>query len=156
LVASEARIVTATKAHAAALELTLRPEERRELAASGGEGPIGSLAVSVDAITALWGDEVVAMAGIGKPVHPTVGGPAVSVVWFLTGAGFPLRARHFMKPAKEVLRRFLETVGVLVNLIDARYEAAVRWAKWLGFEILPPIEWGRQGRKFHPARLRRA
>jgi hypothetical protein len=42
---------------------------------------------------------------------------------------------------------------VLENFIDARYEAAVRWAKWLGFDVGAPVPYGPAGMPFHPARL---
>jgi hypothetical protein len=74
-------------------------------------------------------------------------------MWFITGQKFIERPRAFARPARAVMAQLLERYPILVNYIDARYEAAVRWAKWLGFRVGEPVPYGPAGMPFHPARL---
>ena len=38
-----------------------------------------------------------------------------------------------------MVARWLTLFEVLQNVVDARYGAALRWMRWLGFEIGPPF-----------------
>lgn len=158
----DAVIVPATAEHAAALALELRSGELAELEAQGFESPLDALRaglrMSDECCSALYRGRVVAMFGIGRDASgptSTLGGDWVGSLWFLTGEGFPLAARHFMKPARALVALMLERHLVLATVIDARYDAALRWARWLGFEILAARPYGPAGLPFHPALLRR-
>ena len=47
----------------------------------------------------------------------------------------------------------LKTYRVLTNYADARNTTAIRWLRWLGFNILPAIPFGLDGLPFHPFEL---
>ena len=146
-------LAAGTLEHAAALAPTLRPEDLAEVQACGFKNALHALHVAVEGSKVSWAclvdGEVAAMFGVGD-------GPGGEQLWFLTGQGFVQHARLFVARAKGVMRRLLEHHATLEQHIDARYQAAVRWAKWLGFEVGEPVPYGPAGQLFHPARIRRA
>lgn len=150
--AGELALEAGTLAHAAALAPTLRPEDLAEVQACGFPDAQTALGVAVAGSKVSWAclvdGEVAAMFGIGD-------GPGGEQLWFLTGQGFVRHARLFVSRAKDVMRRLLEHHASLQNHIDARYPAAVRWARWLGFEVGEPVPYGPHGQLFHPAHIRR-
>lgn len=150
--AADLTFAAGTVEHAAALAPTLRPEDLAEVQACGFEDARHALVEAVEGSTVCWAclvdGEVAAMFGVGD-------GPGGEQLWFLTGQLFVTRARLFVSRAKEVMRRLLERHADMQNHIDARYLAAVRWAKWLGFEVGDPVPYGPAGQLFHPARIKR-
>ena len=46
-------------------------------------------------------------------------------------------------------RRIAQSMGECMNYVDARNEAAVKWFRWLGFEVAGPEAYGLQGEPFH-------
>jgi hypothetical protein len=154
---ADAAIVEATYADAAALAASLRPEDAAELAAIGETDMTLAINRCMDASTvsfaAVLDGQVGAMFGCG-PVRSALGSPdGLGWVWFITGKTFAQKPRPFARPARAVMAQLLERFPILVNYIDARYEAAVRWAKWLGFDVGAPVPYGPAGMLFHPARL---
>lgn len=151
--ASELIFEAGTHEHAEELARTLRPEDLAEVKASGFADARAALLFSIDSSKVSWAaivdGKVGAMFGIGT-------GPAGDQIWFLTGEVFRQHARLFVRRAKEVMRRLLQHHASLANHIDARYPAAVRWAKWLGFEVGEAVPYGPAGQLFHPACIRRA
>lgn len=153
--ATEAQLLPATLEHAEALARAMRPEELAELEAAGLE-PLEAVEMSMrksDASFAVLVDgQVGAMFGVG----PLAGvSERVGQVWFLTGTDFPKHRRAYVRVARSAIAAMLELYPVLFNIIDARYAAAVRWAKWLGFDVGEPQPYGPAGVPFVPARLRR-
>lgn len=138
--------------HALELAKTLRPEDLAEVQACGFLDAVQALNLAIAGSKVSWAclvdGRVAAMFGVGD-------GPGGEQVWFLTGRLFLEHARLFVSRAKEVMRRLLEHHAQLQNHIDARYPAAVRWAKWLGFEVGEPVPYGPHGQLFHPAHIRR-
>jgi hypothetical protein len=55
-----------------------------------------------------------------------------------------------------VVERWRKRYGRMTNYVDARHTKAVRWIKWMGFEVLPAIPLGPQQALFHPFRLEAA
>lgn len=155
-------IVEAGLAHAAELALTLRPGELLELEAQGFASPshalVEGLRDSEEACTVLYRGRVVAMFGVAlKRVGGTrLGGRWNAMLWFLTGEGFQRAVWHALPLARQVLAALLERYQVLVTIIDARYDAAIRWARHLGFQLLEGMPYGPDDYLFHPAVLRRA
>lgn len=83
----------------------------------------------------------------------------------LGGVGVPwmvgTTALNRMRGQKALLRASRATISglsarysVLANLVDARNGAAIRWLRWLGFDVLPPIPHGPDRLPFHPFILR--
>lgn len=151
---AEATIKPATRVHCVRLARQLRAEDRAELTAIGMPNPRLALEACLRASTLAFTLEVDGEIGAMVGCGPAVGAPSrIGWVWFLTGEPFKAHPRPYMRVARRVTRQLLERYPVLVNLIDARYEAAVRWAKWLGFSVGTPVPHGPAGMPFHPARL---
>lgn len=116
-----------------ALAQVLRPEDRRELAAShpqGGRGLVleSFIACSQQCVCLQCKDEVAALAGIYAPV--ALGMQAC--IWLLTGRAISRCKFSFVRLAKSQLQPWLELYPVLGNEVDARYVAAQRFIKFLG------------------------
>lgn len=151
---AEATIVPGKLLHCMRLGDSLRAEDRAELEALGRPDPHYALVECLQAsdvvFAAVVEGEVAAMFGCSPVTEAPTG---VGCVWFLTGSAFAAHPRAFVRIARSVMKQLLERYPVLVNFIDARYSAAVRWAKWLGFDVKAPVPYGPAGMLFHPARL---
>lgn len=148
----------ATKAHCAALAPLLRPEDVAEAEAmmDGYTTPLDCLERSVRASLCAW---VALVDGVPDAMFGVVPFEVAALerpsalIWFVTGEGFRRHALTFARVARPVIRELFEEFGHLENHIDARYTAAVRWAKWLGFVVGPAAPFGPKGLLFHPAYL---
>jgi len=133
----------------------MRPEERAELTAAALE-PLEAVLQSMRKSDASWAaivaGEVGAMFGVGQLAGTS---ERVGQVWFLTATPFIKHPRAYMAVAREAVSSMLELYPVLFNIIDSRYAAAVRWAKWIGFDVGAAQPFGPAGVPFVPARLRR-
>lgn len=83
----------------------------------------------------------------------------VAPISFLTGTGIPwmvgttLLDKHaagFVKGSRFAIRQILRKWGKLYNMVDARNTRAIRWLKWLGFQIYPSVPYGHLDLPFHP------
>lgn len=147
-------VIPSVEAHAHALAPEMRAADATEVMAGEERTPLEALLVALARSdrprTALINGEVAAMWGVA-PVEDTVG-----VVWMLTGKPVDVEPYLFMRRCKEELRNLFEDGWeTLVQAIDARHAKAVRWARWMGFEVLEPVPFGTQGLPFHPVRMRR-
>ena len=64
--------------------------------------------------------------------------------------------REFLTGSKPYVEQMLGLYPRLVNYVDVRNTASIRWLKWLGFEIHEPIPFGLSGELFHPFEMMRA
>tara|TARA_R110000868_G_scaffold411706_1_gene707820 strand:- start:40797 stop:41246 length:450 start_codon:yes stop_codon:yes gene_type:complete len=135
-------MLPATDDDARELAPLLRPEDRAEVLALGLEpvdGLLQSLAGAREAWT--WRDDgrIICMAGV-SPLS-LIG--STGIPWLL---GSPLVADHrrdFLVETRRMVAHWLTLFPVLRNVVDARYEAAIRWLHWLGFTIGDPFPLGR-------------
>jgi len=131
-------MVSATEEDVRELAPLLRVEDRLEVLALGLnpiEGLLQSLAGAQEAWTYRAQGQIVCMAGIAP--RSLIG--RTGVPWLL---GTELVVRHrrsFMVETRRVVARWLTHFDALTNIVDARYEAAIRWLDWLGFEIGEPF-----------------
>ena len=139
----------ATAEDAVELAKTMRPEDAAEVYASGGFDPatavLESFRLSVNPQVALIDGELAAMWGVA-PINLATG---FGVVWMLTGAAVWKAPLLFLRASKREVERLASHWNCLVNAIDARYERAVRWAKWLGLKVDAPRPFGFLGLPFH-------
>ncbi len=149
------QFIPATAAHAEELALTIRPEDLAEVFASGFTDAQDALLKSIErsnfSFAAMVDGKVAALFGLARFPHVETAG----VIWFVTGSLFLKNVRHFMRVGHAVMAQMLAHTGLLMNHIDARYEKAVRWARWLGFEVKEPVAFGPLGLPFHPIAIRR-
>jgi hypothetical protein len=131
----------------------MRQADRDETLASCGLDPVNvvreALRISTYAVTLRFNDEVVGLFGL-RPLTQEWGVP-----WALgtdVARKFP---HHFVSVSTGILRGMLKECSVLVNLMDARNEDGLRWARLVGFEIRSPVPHGPYDFPFHPIVMRR-
>lgn len=140
--------VPAREHHMPLLASALRPADKAECEALGhtvGEVLADSLAISVEAWTALEDGAPIAMWGLTAPSF--LG--RVATPWLLTGEGVERHKKVFLRETRWwVHERALLMFPHLLNVVDARYTRALRWLKWLGFTVHEPAPFGVLGRPF--------
>lgn len=146
---ADVHVLEATLAHAVELAPRLRAADAAEVRASGGYAPLEALEValasSAVAGTLLIDGQVAAMFG----ACAVSGTRNLGVAWALTGQMVDRHRREFMRVSREQLHQLLRIWPFLVNRVDARYEPALRWARWLGASVGPPVPFGVEKRPFH-------
>lgn len=146
-------IVPATRAHAQELARHMRPADFLEVSASHestvDETVEMSVRVSSEAWTLLIGDEVAAIWG----VQPICAPARVGLVWMLSADAIDEHPVLFWRLCKKEVARLMREWRTLFNWIDARYDASLRWAKRLGFELDEPRPHGRNGEPFRCAAI---
>lgn len=156
---SEIRIRPATLADAEQLAPIMRAEDAAECAALG-RTPLEALRTSLEASERAWalelGGELAGLFGVESALRPTLlSAPLAAVAWLLTGCAVVRYPKAFAIASRGVLRALLVEHQALANFIDARYLAALRWARWLGAEVRPAVPLGLAGELFHPVIFRR-
>jgi hypothetical protein len=116
------------------LAWVMRADDRREMAALE-QGPEEALflclAESSEAWTVWQGEEIMAMYGVRAQD---------GLVWMLSGESADRYPKAFYKASKVLLEDLRERHPRLWNLVDSRYDKAVRWLHRLGFRY----QWQRE------------
>ena len=145
----EYAIVPATMAHAEELAANMRKADVAEIWAAGRHKPLEalklSLVVSRDPKAGLVDGRVVCMFGIAAPTLMSFTG----VPWLLGSEELARHWRYFLRANIPVVARMREEYDVLANYVDARNKTAIRWLKWLGFDIKEAQPYGPDGLPFH-------
>ena len=148
-------IVKATYEHAEMMAPFVREADRDELWATCLITPLRALTVSVEASAKAWtgfiNDEPICMFGV-SPIS-ILGG--VGAPWMIGTYGIYRHAKTLLSHSKRCLDEMLESYPVLMNYVDARNKAAIRWLRWLGFTIYEPEPWGILKLPFHRFEMRR-
>jgi hypothetical protein len=123
----------------------MRPADAAEVLASGGYTPEGALVAAVEA-----SDFARVLVVDGEPIamFGVLCRGALAIPWLLTTTGVDRHRRAFWRASKHALAKILEHYPVLVQQVDARYTAALRWAQRLGFDVHPPAPFGVAGLPF--------
>lgn len=144
---SEIRLVVARADHIPLIAARMRPEDRAEIAASGGYRPEealrDSLAGSEFARTAFVDGEPLAMFGVWAKGE-------MAIPWLLTTDAVCRYPLSFWKASKAIVRELREAYPVLAQFIDVRHVSALSWARRLGFTVGEPRPFGVEGRRFCP------
>jgi hypothetical protein len=145
LVLTMTTILPAVAADARELASVLRQEDRAEVLALLGpvdpiEGPADSLLQGLASAREAWtardaAGRIICMGGV-SPLS-LVG--STGVPWLLGSDLVTAHRRTFMVESRRLVARWLTLFDALRNVVDARYDAAIRWLRWLGFEIGPPF-----------------
>ena len=128
-------IVPAHSDHIFWIANNMREADRNECAA-GGRGPYAalrdSLERSISAWTGMVGDsEPVCMFGVAPlDLLGSTGSP-----WLLGTDAVQKYAVTFLKLNKVYISKMLDIFPHLLNYVDARHVAAIRWLTWLGFKF---------------------
>lgn len=115
----------------------LRDADRLELEHAGHD-PLDAIVRSIRAsqwsYAAVEDREVLAIWGL--VVDPLLAG--YGTPWLLTANGVERHQRMFLEQSRFWVGWMLHRVPRLTVLIDSEYKQALRWAKWLGFELTGP------------------
>ncbi len=143
-------ITQATTDDAVELTLHLRHEDAEEIRAAGHD-PDTAVLNSVRASgKSAWAvrvdDELLGLYGLA----------CVScledlyTIWALTSTAVERRPKTFYKISKAILRSVLAEHPRLVNMVDARYDRCLRWARHIGFDVArDPQPFGMLGNPFY-------
>ena len=148
-------VVPATLAHALELGKNMRETDRQEVWAAANYTPKEAALLSLEAsgylaMTGLADGQVVCMFGVGSAaIISTTGIP-----WLLTTDGVERHARAFLRRNRAVVAAMRDRYPLLRNYVDERNTVAVKWLKWLGFDIMPSVPFGVEGLPFHPFEMR--
>lgn len=93
------------------------------------------------------------VAVFGDAVYSVLG--SVGVPWLISTNHVERHARAFLKVCKPEVQSMLSRHEHLMNYVDARNTAAIRWLKWLGFHFAPAAPYGAKRFLFHKFTLNR-
>jgi hypothetical protein len=152
--AAEIEIVEAVSDHIDPIADRMRQADRDEVLAASGRSPREALEFSLRkssfARTALIDGVPEVMFGVGDiNVLTRTGGP-----WLL---GTDAVDRHwvaFVRRSRGSLEQLSSRYAVLMNLVDARQTASIRWLRWLGFTVEEPTLAGVELREFRLFHMR--
>jgi hypothetical protein len=155
---TEYQTVDATMAHAEELAPYLCEADTAEVWAANHLTPIDALRLSVlqsrEMITGIADGRVVLMAGVAT--RSFLGDQTRGVTWMLGAEELPQHSKHFLRGS----RRFIEIVrprySILENWVDKRHHRAIKWLRWLGFEIEEAVPFGIDRMPFHYFSMQRS
>jgi hypothetical protein len=140
----------ATQQDAVWFATRLRAADKREAIAATGKSPIVALMASVamgNSFVAEHDGEPVAVFGL--PIINSI--PRVGVPWLMGTDTLDDIRLTFGLTSVKIIDDWMEQTDEMVNYVDSRHHRAVRWLKWLGFdmgEALPHGPYGVPFRKF--------
>lgn len=91
------------------------------------------------------------LAAVGDARHD----PITGVPWLISTVHVERHPREFLRACRPLVADMLGRHHVLVNYVDARNHAAIRWLAWLGFKFEPAVSYGHQGLPFLPFKIER-
>lgn len=86
----------------------------------------------------------------------TMAGIGTGVPWMVTTDHIAADPRGFLRASRAVVGDGMQRHHQMVNYVDARNTAAIRWLAWLGFDIGEAVPYGVQGLPFHQFRMIRS
>lgn len=152
-------IEPATLAHAELLAPLLRDADAAEVRASHGLAPrealVQSVKVSVVSYAMLFNSEVAALFGVAPYRWRPDATLAVGLCWALTGRAVSRYPKEFWRQSRPALALLRQACPYLLNMVDARYTASLRWLERLGFTISHEVPFGIEQLPFHLAQIGR-
>ena len=119
-----------------------RQADRDEIVEGCGQTVAGALSyglrASVAAHVICWGDTP--LAAFGDVSHSPCAG--IGIPWLVSTHAIEQHARPFLRACRPLLNLMLVRHPTLVNYVDARNTAAIRWLEWLGFTMSSPVPYG--------------
>ena len=141
-------IVPAEPSHVMELLPNLREADRIEGEIATGltaeEALLTSVRMSYEAIAAYADDRFVMLAGVA-PVSIT---SSLARPWLVGTDELPKHAFKLCKENRRYVRKWLTWFSILENWVDAENTTALKWLKWLGFELEEPVPWRDSGHFF--------
>ena len=143
-------IIKAERSHVDTVAQSMRQSDRDEIWASSLTTPYealdASLSFSPMAWTATLDGVPFCMFGVAAASPLCKHG----IPWMLGSPQIEKNAVGFLRRSKACLTNVTQHYKVLSNYVDARNLTAIRWLKWMGFTLRPPIPHGPFNLLFHP------
>ena len=148
------RIEPARAEHIPVLVASIRPAARDQIAAVEGLGPAEVLRRNLAASDRAWigwiDDDVAAIFGVvPASLLSDTGAP-----WMIGGLGIDRHPLAFLRRSRAVIDEMQRGYDLLRGYVRSGHQRALAWARWLGFEVLAPIEAGARRRLVHPIERR--
>ena len=119
-----------------------RQADRDEIEEGCGQSIASALTIglrsSVVPIVIAW-DET-PLAALGDVSYSP--GAGIGVPWLVSTNAIEQHPRGFLRVCKPLVAQMLERHMTLINYVDARNAAAIRWLEWLGFSMGSPTPYG--------------
>lgn len=142
------RVVPATLEHIDEILPNLRRADvvEGEIATglSAKEALVLSVQSSFEAIAAYADDRLVMLAG----VVPASLISSNAAPWMVGTDELTKHAFKLCRENRRYVKKWLTWFPYLENWVDAENKVALKWLKWLGFELEDPIPWGGSGHFF--------
>lgn len=143
----------------------MRPEDVAPIAACARQADIDEMLACAGATVAQCLDAGLAQSlrawvieSDGLPLAAagdTLGGIGIGVPWMVTTTHIDSNPRGFLRASKALMGEMLQRHYRLVNYVDARNTAAIRWLEWLGVTMGPGVPYGVAGLPFRQFTLNR-
>lgn len=123
--------------HIADLAARMRSGDVQEVLAFSGMDPRDaieeSIKYSVECGAWVIDGQVACMAGVSRPA----GLSKFVMPWLLSSDLVPGHKKRFLIGTKAFVEDWRTRYPYMMNFVDSRYDAAVRWVRWLGFTVHP-------------------
>lgn len=143
-------IVNSLPCHVPFVAENVRDADRDELWAAACLTPEQALSKSMECSTLAWTglyDNVpVCMFGVSE--GSALAG--VGIPWMIGTKLVDKYATQFLRRNKGKVQEMLNVYPLLMNYVDVRNTRAIRWLRWLGFEIGASIPFGPYNMPFRP------
>lgn len=142
-------IVPARAEHIPQIAPFVRLADREELWSMGRVHPLEALTLSLRYSTSAWTGLIDSVPAAMFGVSPGSAVTGTGVPWLIGTTLMEKHARLLLTLCRPHLAVMFTGYERLVNYVDARNVAAVRWLAWLGFAIEDPVPGGPDGALFH-------
>jgi hypothetical protein len=148
-------LASPTLEHVDDLTRHMRAADRAEIWASGHwtaeQAILLSLSVTPNPVAALADGRCMGLLGIGVSMLMSRHGSP----WLLGHEELPRHAKAILRISRRYIEEAKQEYCHLYNFVDARNQAAIRWLRWLGFDILNAQPCGIERLPFHKFEWRR-
>lgn len=134
-------IVPARATHLRRLAAVMRQADRDEVMARSGKTPLAALMASYRGSRECWvvliDGKPEVIFGIGD-INVLAG---IASPWLLGSDAVWSHKKEFLRGSRRWLRQLSSRYLLLVNVVDCRNCASIRWLGWLGFLFSQPFEY---------------
>lgn len=127
----------------------LRADDAREVMRLGCGLPSGCIrrAISGSRMAGVFyrGEEPLCVFGVADA---SVMDQETGIPWLVGTLALSKCPRPFLRETRRWVSAWMERYSALTNYVDADYEKAIRWLRWLGFSVGIPEPYGAPGAMF--------
>ncbi|WP_424245893.1 hypothetical protein Dip510_000827 [Elusimicrobium posterum] len=149
------KIIPAKEAHIKYLADNMREEDKREVMAASGDGPLEALNKSFSTakycFTAFYEGAPLCMFGI----NPQGFISNRACLWLLGTDKVKKCPKDFCRATLYFVNAFLKEYDILFNFVDARYESSINWLIFAGAEFNESKPYGKEKLPFKYFEIRR-